>query len=159
MTGSPPPADAGVRVDAFLADSVSVDGGKLHTQGAGWNLLLTEAIPTIHGRLALALLFHVPVNDGGASHALEIRLEDPAGEEIPLIVAPPDAPPSERRIGGSFTLDPPPVDSPLEEQLFASGINVDGIPFELAGRHRFVVNVDGADAAEVLFAVVVREAE
>jgi hypothetical protein len=157
MSSSRSRADGGVRVEAFLADSVSVDGGKLHTQGAGWNLLLAERIPTVHGRLGLALLMHVPAQDG-AEHRLEVRLEDPAGDEIPLVVAPPDAPPSDRRIGGSFTLDPSP-DSPLDEQLVASGINLDGIPFERTGRHRFVVAIDGADAAEVEFAVLPREEE
>jgi hypothetical protein len=155
MSASPPRAD-GVRVEAFLADSVSVDGGKLHAQGAGWNLLLAETVPTVHGRLGLGLLFHVRASDTDA-HELEIRLEDPAGDEIPLIVAPPGAPAGDRRIGGSFALDPPPPGSPLDEQVIASGINVDGIPFELAGRHRFVVAVDGADAAEVAFAVVRRD--
>jgi hypothetical protein len=152
----PLPPD-GVRVEAVLADSVAVDGGKLHVQGAGWNLLLVDAIPAVHGRLGLGLLLHVPAGDG-SEHRLEVRLEDPEGVEIPLVAAPPGAPPAARRVGGSFTLDPPIEGSPLGRQIFATGLNFDGVPLELAGRHRFVVAIDGADAVEAEFAVVLRQA-
>ena len=149
---------APVRVDAFLADSVSVDDGKLHAQGAGWNLLYTDALPTVHGRLGLGLLLRVPLGQERALHELEVRLEDPAGAEIPLALAPPDADPGARRVRGTFALDPPPAGASLDEQILATGINVDAVPLELAGRHRFVVAIDGVDTTVAEFAVLRREA-
>ena len=148
---------APLRVDAILADSVATDGGKLHAQGAGWNLLYTDVLPSVHGRLGLGLLLHVPAGQERVRHELEVRLEDPAGGELPLVLAPAGAEPGARRIRAAFSLDPPPAGSPLGEQILATGVNVDAVPLELAGAYRFVIAIDGADTAVAEFAVVLRE--
>lgn len=151
-----PPA---VRVDTLLADAVAVgEDGKLDAHGAGWNLLYTDAVPTVHPRLGLGLLLRVPVGAEHASHQLEVRLEDPAGAELPLALAPAGSGPGDRRIRATFALDPPPAGVALAEQVLATGVNVEAVPLELAGAYRFVVAIDGADAAVAEFAVVVRGA-
>jgi hypothetical protein len=149
---------ARVRVDALLADSVVVgEDGKLDATGAGWNLLFAERVPTVHPRLGLGLLLRVAAGDGRASHELEVRLEDPAGAEIPLTLVPAGTDPGRRRLRASFAVDPPPPSVPLAEQVLAVGINVDAVPLERTGAYRFVVAVDGADAAVSDFAVVLRD--
>ena len=147
---------APVRVDVLLADSVAVGAdGKLDAQGAGWNLLYTDAVPTVHPRFGLGLLLRVPAGQERA-HELELRLEDPAGAELPLALAPAGAEAGARRIRAAFALDPPPPGVPLGEQVLATGVNVDAVPLETAGVYRFVVAIDGADVAAAEFAVVVR---
>ena len=121
-------AAGGVRVDAFLADSVAVDeGGKLHAHGAGWNLLYAASLPTVERRLGLGLLLRVPADAERSAHEIEVRLEDPAGAEIPLVPAPPGGEP-DGRVRGTFALDPPPAAAGLDEQLLAAAINVDEVP-------------------------------
>jgi hypothetical protein len=144
----------GVGVDAFLADSVSSDHGKLHAQGAGWNRIYAEALPTVHGRIGLALILRVPAERIGEPHELEVRLEAPDGTLVPLAVTGDDA---FDRIHGTFELDPPPPGAPVqEEEVFPVALNLDGVRLERPGGYRFVVAIDGADARAVPFGVAER---
>ena len=59
-----------------------------------------------------------------------MRLEDPAGAELPLALVPAGAEPGARRIRAAFSLDPPPAVLPLAEQILAIGVNVDAVPLE-----------------------------
>lgn len=140
-----------VRVDAFLADAVAVQDGRLHAHAAGWDVLYAAAIPMVVARIGLGLLLRIPSGGAGVAHELEVRLEGPAGDELPLA---PHAP----RLRGTFALGPPPAGAVLDEQTLAAAINVEDAPLTDAGRHRFVIAVDGADVATAPFAVVLRAA-
>ena len=161
MTSAPLRAERAppVRVDMLLADAVALrEDGKLDAQGAGWNLLRADALPAVHPRIGLGLLLRVPAGDGSATHALEVRLEDPAGAELPLTLAPAGAGPGSRRIRASFAVDPPPPGAAMAEQMLAFALNVEAVPLEQAGAYRFVAAVDGRDVAVGEFAVVLRGA-
>jgi hypothetical protein len=141
-----------IGLDAFLADSVSSEGGKLHAQGAGWNRIYAEVLPTVHGRIGLALLLRVPAERAGEPHELDVRLEAPDGSLLPLGLADEDS--GFDRIHGTFQLDPPPPGAPVqEEEVFPIALNLDGLPLATAGTYRFMVAIDGADARAIPFGV------
>jgi hypothetical protein len=143
-----------IGLDAFLADSVSSDNGKLHAQGAGWNRIYTAELPTVHGRIGLALLFRIPAERTRVPHELEVRLEAPDGSLVTLGLASEDPASAFDRIQGSFELDPPPPGAPVQdEELFPVALNLDGLLLEDTGTYRFVVAIDGADVRAVPFAV------
>jgi len=142
---------SGVRVDAFLADAVLVEDGRLHAQAAGWDVLYAGAIPTVVDRIGLGLLLRVASGATRVDHELEVRLEGPAGEELPIGQ-------DEPRLRGTFALDAPAAVAELEERTVAAGINFEAAPVTSAGRHRFVIAVDGVDVAAAPFAVVLRPA-
>ena len=141
---------SGVRVDAFLADAVAVDAGRLHAQAAGWDVVRAAALPFVLERIGLGLLLRVPAGGPRVAHELEVRLEGPAGEELPLA-------PDEARLRGTFALGAS-DGAELPERTVAAGINVEDAPLTAAGRHRFVIAVDGTDVATVPFAVVLSAA-
>ena len=145
----------GIAVDAFLADSVTSEDGKLHAQGAGWNRILTPGLPTLHGRIGLGLVVRVPVAAAGAEHEIEVALHGPDGELVPLGVMAGDGDSPIESVTGTFSVD---TDGEVEEELLPVAINVDGLRLERAGVHRFVVTIDGAIVRSVPFAVAVRDA-
>jgi hypothetical protein len=129
-----------IELDAFLADSVAAGDGKLQAQGAGWNRLVAERLPTVHGRIGLGIVLRVPPELTGSEHALEVRLEGPDGVSM-------------QRIEGSFEVDPGPPTAPVGEELLPIALNVDGVRFERAGVYRFVIAIDGAEVRSVPFSV------
>ena len=54
-----------------------------------------------------------------------MRLEDPAGAELPLALVPAGGGAGDRRIRATFVLDPPPAGMPLGEQVLAAAVNVE----------------------------------
>ena len=143
----------GIAVDAFLADSVSSEDGKLHAQGAGWNRILTPGLPTLHGRIGLGLVVRVPAAAAGAEHEIVVALHGPDGELVPLGVMAGDGESPIESVTGTFSVD---TDGAVEEELLPVAINVDGLRLERAGVHRFVVSIDGVLVRSVPFAVTVR---
>ena len=59
---------------------------------------------------------------------------------------------------GELVAEPPPDGSPLGAQLVPLAFNLDGVRIEQAGAHDVIVEVDGAEAARVTFAVMVEPA-
>jgi hypothetical protein len=141
-----------IAVDAFLADSVSSEDGKLHAQGAGWNRILTPVLPTLHGRIGLGLVVRIPSAAAGAEHEIEVVLRGPDGEVVPLGLMAGDGDAPIESVTGTFSVD---GDGAVEEELLPVAINVDGLRLERAGVHRFVVRIDGATGRSVPFAVAV----
>ena len=142
-----------ISVDAFLADSVSSEEGKLHAQGAGWNRILTVGLPTLQGRIGLGLLLRVPAAGAGAEHQLEIALHGPDGERLPLGVVAEDGGAPIESVTGTFAVETDGV----EEELLPVAINLDGLRLEREGIHRFVVSVDGAAIRTLPFTVALQE--
>ena len=145
---------SGIAVDAFLADSVSNEDGKLHAQGAGWNRISTPGLPTLHGRIGLGLVVRVPAAAAGAEHEIAVALYGPDGALVPLGVMDGDGSAPIESISGTFTVD---ADGAIEEELLPIAINVDGLRLERPGVHRFVVRIDDEDVRSVPFAVGVRD--
>ena len=145
-----------IAVDAFLADSVSCEGGRLHAQGAGWNRILAPGLPTLHGRIGLGLVVRVPAAAAGAEHEIEVALHGPDGEPVPLGGMAGDGEAPIESVTGTFSVD---TDGAVEEELLPVAINVDGLRLDRAGVHRFVVSIDGSMVRSVPFAVAVRDGD
>jgi hypothetical protein len=128
-----------IGLDVLLADSVSAAEGKLHAQGAGWNRVIAQRLPTVHGRIGLGIVLRVPSDQTGTEHAIEVRLEDPDGTAL-------------QRIGGSFRVDAP-EHGAQDEEVLPVALNVDSVALEREGTYRFVIAIDGEDARAVPFAV------
>ena len=143
-----------IAVDAFLADSVSSEDGKLHAQGAGWNRIITPGLPTLHGRLGLGLVLRVPAAAAGSEHQIEVALHGPDGALVPLGAMAGDGDAPIESVTGTFSVD---TDGTVEEELLPVAINVDGLQLEQTGVHRFVVRIDGATVRTVPFTVAVRD--
>jgi hypothetical protein len=136
-----------MQVEAFLADSVVNAEGKLYVQGAGWNVLTTQTIPTTHSRIGIGIIFRVPYTATNQMHRFAVYLLDADAKEIPLGDAPPTAEGSEakmRRLEGQFNVGRPPTLQPGDEQLVAMAINLDGLTFERSDSYKFVIELDGS---------------
>lgn len=144
-----------MRAIAFLADSVAVAEGKLYVQGAGWDAILTGALPTRHPRIGIGVLVRVPYGETNMPHQFELRIEDPDGKEVPLGDAPPGTTPDGkvRRLGGPLMVGRPPLLTAGDEQVVPIAANLDGLVFETSGTYRIVVSVDGQDAEVVPFRI------
>ena len=145
----------GVVAQAFLAESVAVAGGRLFVHGAGWANLRVASLPALPGRVGAAVLLQVPTERAGEPIPLVLRLEGPDGAPLGLIAAPDADMLVAAEVEGTLVSEPAPQDSPLPYQLVPIAFNLDGLRLESAGVHTLVVEVDGAPAATVPFAVVV----
>jgi hypothetical protein len=148
---------ARVRVNAFLADAVTRADGKLYAQGAGWNVLGVARVPAVHGHLGLALLFTVPACLVEQEHAFDIRLEDPSGAPVALGDATlGDEQPARAvgRVAGTLRLGDVPPHARAVPRTIPVAIGLSRLRFARAGRHRFVVAIDGEDECKLEFAVV-----
>src|SRR2546426_1788194 len=143
-------------VEGFLADSVVVADGKLYVQGAGWNVIYTQALPMRHPRVGIGLVVRVAYTATNQVHNFTVRLEDQDGTEIGLAQPPPDTEAPDgpvTRIQGQFNIGRPPFLRPGDEQLIPFAINFDGLEFERADRYSFVVEIDGEEAKRLPFRV------
>jgi hypothetical protein len=143
-----------VTVQAFLAESVAVAGGRLFVQGAGWAHLRVPQLPVYPGRLGIGVLLSVPVDRARERIPLAVRLEAPGGEPVPLADLTSDALVA-AELEGSLVADPAPPGSPLDFQVVPLAFNLDGLRLEAEGEHALIVEVDGAVATRVPFAVSV----
>jgi|1186.fasta_scaffold32068_2 hypothetical protein len=143
-----------VGVQAFLAESVAVADGRLFVQGAGWAHLQVPKLPVHPGRLGIGMLLWIPRARLDERIPIALRLEDPLGEPVPLA-----EPGSETllaaELSGSLTAEPAPPGSPLDSQVVPLAFNLDGLWLESEGEHALIVEIDGAIAARVVFAVSV----
>lgn len=145
-----------IEVDAFLADSVAVSEGKLYAQGAGWNVVTVRSVPAAHDRIGIGVLIRVPYTATNQNHQFELRLEDADGKRLPIG----DNPSGEGKIeafGGQFNVGRPPQIHPGDEQIVPFSVNINNLAFEAAGSYRFVISVDGVDAKELPFRIMLVE--
>ncbi len=143
----------GVTAQAFLAESVAVAGGRLFVHGAGWANLRVASLPANPGRLGMGVILQVPADRAGKPIPLVMRLEGPDGAPVGLTSDPDAAQLVAAEVEGTLVSEPD--DSPLGHQLVPIAFNLDGLRLESAGVHTLVVEVDGAPAATVPFAVLV----
>ena len=143
-----------VGVQAFLAESVAVAGGRLFVQGAGWANLRVPALPAHPGRIGAGVILRVPLDRAGEEIPLVLRLEGPDGEPVGIASQPDADVLVAAEVEGTLVPEPGPDGSPLDHQLVPIAFNLDGLRLEAAGVHTLVVEVDGARATEVPFGVV-----
>jgi hypothetical protein len=65
----------------LLCDAAEETNGKLYVLGGGWTHLLRPNIPT---NMALAIVIHVPWDEAGKQHKLEVSLLKEDGEPLLL---------------------------------------------------------------------------
>jgi Family of unknown function (DUF6941) len=65
----------------ILCDAAEEINGKLYILGGGWAHLLKPNQPT---NVALAIMIHVPLNEAGRQHKLEVSLLSEDGEPVRL---------------------------------------------------------------------------
>lgn len=146
-----------VRVQALLAESVSVADGRLFVHGAGWAHVRVPGLPAQPGRLGIGLLLAVPAERCGDPIDLVVRVEGPDGEPVTMSVDPASGAMLSAEFEGTLVAEPPPPGSPLSRQIVPLAFNLDGIRFELVGLHTLVVDVDGMPGTKVAFAVMLEE--
>jgi hypothetical protein len=144
-----------MQLEAMLADSVASSEGKLYVQGGGWNVINVAKVPIRHPRIGIALIVRVPYTATNQMHKFELYLQDADGNELPLADAPEAEAPDEkiRRLGGQFNVGRPPTLQPGDEQLIPLAINLDGLTFDRADSHKFVIELDGSPEKELSFRV------
>lgn len=145
-------------VDAFLADSVASPGdGKVYIQGGGWTMITTQNLPTRHSRIGLTALIKVPyLLANNEPHNFSVHLEDADNNVLPLGDAPAGTPTADgklRRIGADFAVGRPVGIEAGDDQMVVIAINLDGLIFDRAGTHSFVIQIDGEEAKRLRFRV------
>jgi hypothetical protein len=136
-----------VRVDAFLADSVAEQGGRISALGGGFTGLQVPQVPAVLGRLGLAVFVYLAEGREAAKHVVEVRLEDPQGRVLALD--------GNTSVTGEVDLPALPEEVPTEERVVGMALNVDGLVFEATGLYRFVISVDGEEQRRVPLGVAV----
>ena len=145
-----------MRVEAFLADSVTNAEGKLYVLGAGWNLLNTHVLPFVQDRIGIGLIFRVAYAETNQIHKFEVYLVDADGHELQLTHAADGGEIHRRpihRLGGQFNLGRPAVVQPGDEQLIAVAMNLNNLELTRADGFAFKVEVDGMVVQELPFRV------
>jgi hypothetical protein len=135
-----------VTVDAFLADAVTAVAGKLYALGAGWNRIVVAGLPATHDRIGIGLLVHLAGTSERRQHRFAIRLETPDGS--PLVLGAGSAGPI-TAIEGEFSAQGGDATIPVAMQL-------DRLPFQVAGRYAVVVSIDGEDRKTLGFHVLLQ---
>ena len=135
-----------MEVDAFLADSVVVAEGKLFVQGAGWNIIWTNAVPARHPRIGIGALIHVPYTATNQLHEFSISLVDQDENKLPVAGTPQGADSSDgpvTELRGQFNMGRPPALTPGDEQFVPLAVNLDGLEFPTANMYSVVISIDG----------------
>ena len=124
---------------ALLADAATVDtSGKLNILGI-FDRISAAALPARHPRMCLVLRFHAGVQEAGR-HDVQIRLNDPAGQEL-------------MRLDGEMQITP--AGTGLTQGVRVPHVlNLDGLVFPVGGQYGFDVRVDGEHHVTIPLAVL-----
>ena len=142
-------------VDAFIADDVDSVGGKLYTQGAAWNVIRTEAVPTRHHRLAFGIVVRVPYTATNQKHSLKVFLEDQDGGRVVLNEGGqvPEGEEPLMSMNGEFNVGRPPELPAGSEQIVPIAMRFNNLVLENVGTYRFTIEIDGTQVKVLPFRV------
>jgi hypothetical protein len=134
-----------MRLSTFLvADHAEAVGGKLYVTGGCWNSITVLQLPAQHSHLTVAATLHIPWQATNQPHSLHLDLIDEDGQSrLPE--------PLEAKLEAGR----PPGMRAGDEALVVMAFNFDGLKFERAGLHEFVLNVDGTELGRIGFKVLV----
>jgi hypothetical protein len=134
-----------MRLSTFLvADHAEAVGGKLYVTGGCWNTITVPELPAAHPHLTVAAALHIPWQATNQPHSLHLDLVDEdGGSRLPQPV---EAKLEAGRPAGMRSGD---------ETVIVLAFNFDGLRFERAGVHSFILSMDGTPLGDIGFKVLV----
>jgi hypothetical protein len=126
----------------LLCDAAEETNGKLYILGGGWTHLLKPNIPT---NMALAILVHVPWDEAGKQHKLEVSLLKEDGEPVLLNGNP-------IKVEGAFEVGRTAGVKPGRELVAPVAIQFSGLVLA-PGEYTWELLVNGEPGATAPFAV------
>lgn len=126
----------------LLCDAAEETNGKLYILGGGWTHLLKANIPT---NMALAIVVHVPWDEAGKQHKLEVSLLKEDGEPVLLNGNP-------IKVEGAFEVGRPTGVKPGRELVAPVAIQFSGLVLA-PGEYTWELLVNGEPGATSPFAV------
>jgi hypothetical protein len=134
-----------MRLSTFLvADHAEAVGGKLYVTGGCWNTLTVPGLPAQHPHLTVAAALHIPWKATNQPHSLHLDLVHEDGES--RLSEPLEA---------KLEAGRPPGMRSGDETIIVLALSFDGLTFERAGVHSFVLTVDGTELGRIGFKVLV----
>jgi hypothetical protein len=134
-----------MRLSTFLvADHAEAVGGKLYVTGGCWNTLTVPGLPAQHPHLTVAAALHIPWKATNQPHSLHLDLVHEDGES--RLSEPLEA---------KLEAGRPPGMRSGDETIIVLALNFDGLTFDRAGVHSFVLSVDGTELGRIGFKVLV----
>lgn len=135
-----------MEVDAFVADSVVAAEGKLYVQGAGWNIIWTQAVPFRQPRVGVGVLIHVPWLETNKMHEFSVKVVDSDDNAIVLALTAPEPGAEEAQvfeIKGQFSVGRPPLLPAGDEQVVPVAMNLDSLEFAQHAMYNVIIGIDG----------------
>jgi hypothetical protein len=130
-----------LQVECFIiADAAETANGKVSLLGGAWDELKSAAFPTLHPRLALAIVISVPWLETNQEHKLTINLVD--GDGHPILPQP---------LTGNFAVGRPPTVTPGDPLKVPLSININNLRIEQEGRYTFTLELNGQERAKTSF--------
>jgi hypothetical protein len=126
----------------LLCDAAEETNGKLYILGGGWTHLLKPNIPT---NMALAIVVHVPWDEAGKQHKLEVSLLKEDGEPVLLNGNP-------VKVEGAFEVGRTAGVKPGRELVAPVAIQFSGLVLA-PGEYTWELLVNGGPGATAPFAV------
>jgi hypothetical protein len=121
----------------FAAEYVAVmPDGKLHANGAFFNLLRFPSFPAVQPTLGIAAVLKVPFQATMQEHAIRIGLRDQDGHDLPVSL--------EARFRSALTVEAQFGDA----ALVPFGATVTNVEFPAPGTYRLILWFDGAEQAD-----------
>jgi hypothetical protein len=134
-----------MRLSTFLvADHAEAVGGKLYLTGGCWNSITVQQLPAVHPHLTVAAALHIPWQATNQPHSLRLDLVDEdGGSRLP------------EALEAKLEAGRPPGMRSGDEAIVVMALNFDGLKFERAGVHSFVLSLDGTELGRIGFKVIV----
>jgi hypothetical protein len=146
-----------VEIDAFLADHLTLQEGKLNVLGGGWNAVRPPSLPWKLS-CGVAVIVTIPYTATNQAHKLVLHVENEDREHATIGDPPPGArSPSEegdlRSLTAEFNIGRPPHLQPGDEQTFSFGFPIVNLPIERAEQLTFVLTLNGSEVKRLRFRV------
>jgi hypothetical protein len=131
-----------LNVTMLLCDAAEEINGKLYILGGGWTHLLKPNVPT---NMALAMVVHVPWEEAGKQHKVELSLLEESGEPVVLGGKP-------VKVAGAFEVGHTTGARPGSELAAPLALQFSGLVLP-PGEYTWELLVNGEPGATVVFGV------